>query len=656
MHPAAVLASLISPIALVRGGRLRSALWRKESRFCRSLSSASDLLRRIATTTKWASSSRGTCLRAAFPLLLGAVVLTATLPAFAFPISPYVPLSNGTQWSYTKNGVSGYVRTVSGSQWVNGYTTKSVTFSPEGEVDYYSNDATGVKFHGKFSPSVDVTGCGYVTDTVTYSPPVAYANADVTLGQTVTSSGNWTHQYAGCGTALLTYSAQSTIQSIEYVTVPLGTFYAVKVVANISYRYSTGSLYASATRSIWLAEGLGIVKQVSTYSSGGTDIVELVSTNLSAPVTTSTTSTTTSTTTTTTTTTSTTIPASPAVSVSPTSLAFPSVPLGLGVGASGWAVTVKNTGNALLAISSISANGDFAVLGNSCSSSLAAGASCGIGLGFSPSALGARTGTLTIVDSAVGSPHTVPLSGTGIAATTTTGSATTSTTSSGTSTTTTGSTATSSTIGSTTTTTGSTTSTTLATSTLNVVSGWNLVGNSVNAVLDVVSAFGDATKVATVWKWIAATTKWAFYTPILTDGGAAYASTKGYDFLTTIAGGEGFWVNAKQSFSAPLPTGSAKSSASFQGMGSGWSLIAIGDNKTAKGFNVSLSTTPPSAGDIPINLTTLWAWDATQTNWYFYAPSMEKNSTLAAYIQSKNYLDFGTKKLDPSMGFWVNIP
>lgn len=44
---------------------------------------------------------------------------------------------------------------------------------------------------------------------------------------------------------------------------------------------------------------------------------------------------------------------------------------------------------------------------------------------------------------------------------------------------------------------------------------------------------------------------WAFYTPSLTTAAlAAYAAGKGYDVLTTINSGEGFWVNAKISFTA----------------------------------------------------------------------------------------------------------
>jgi chitodextrinase len=193
----------------------------------------------------------------------------------------------------------------------------------------------------------------------------------------------------------------------------------------------------------------------------------------------------------------------------------------------------------------------------------------------------------------------------------------------------------------------------ISTATLNFVAGWNLAGNSSSGALDVVTAFGDANKVSTVWKWVVGGAKWAFYAPSLVGQALTdYATGKGYDVLTTINGGEGFWVNAKTAFTAQLPAGTAVTSTSFQSMASGWNLIAIGDNKTPSEFNALVGAATP--------LTTLWAWDATLANWYFYAPSLEAKggTTLTDYITSKGYLDFTTnnKTLGSGMGFWVNKP
>ena len=203
----------------------------------------------------------------------------------------------------------------------------------------------------------------------------------------------------------------------------------------------------------------------------------------------------------------------------------------------------------------------------------------------------------------------------------------------------------------------------------NLVVGWNLIGNSVNAPLDVATLFGDATKVSSVWKLTQATSKWAYYTPTMAAPNlATYAASKGYDALTTINGGEGFWINARQAFTVLQPVGSAITTAYFQDqpdptqnkLGKGWNLIGMGDSISPSAFNLGLSVTPPAVGTIPINVTTLWVWDSVQSKWYFYAPKLEArgDTALTDYLTRKGFLDFTAngKTLGPGVGFWVNKP
>jgi YVTN family beta-propeller protein len=80
-------------------------------------------------------------------------------------------------------------------------------------------------------------------------------------------------------------------------------------------------------------------------------------------------------------------------------------------------VTLTSSGTTNLNISSITFtglnSGDFAETDN-CPASLAPGVKCTISITFTASILGAETATLTLADSAVTSPQTVALSGTGI--------------------------------------------------------------------------------------------------------------------------------------------------------------------------------------------------------------------------------------------------
>lgn len=185
--------------------------------------------------------------------------------------------------------------------------------------------------------------------------------------------------------------------------------------------------------------------------------------------------------------------------------------------------------------------------------------------------------------------------------------------------------------------------------------GWTLAGNSSAGAMTVASSFGDASQVASVWKWVASGTApgmtyptWAFYSPGQSDGGRAYASSKGYEFLSTINAGEGFWINARTSFSFSLGAGSALASTAFQNIGSGWHLISTGDSKTPAAFNT----------DVSVN--TLWAWDSAQSKWYFYAPSLQAQggTVLSDYIKSNGYLDFSSTgtTLRSGTGFWIYKP
>ena len=208
--------------------------------------------------------------------------------------------------------------------------------------------------------------------------------------------------------------------------------------------------------------------------------------------------------------------------------------------------------------------------------------------------------------------------------------------------------------------------------TLNLVSGWNLLGNGTMTPITVASSFGDAGKVNSVWKWVAASpANWAYYAPGQSDAGQAYASSKGYSLLTTINSGEGFWVNAKTNFSVTL-AGAAKTTLAYKdGSGSGganplahgWNLIAVGDGSSPRAFANGIAAVAPAVTSVAVNsVTSLWAWYAdpagAASGWYFYAPGLDNSATLSSYAAGNGYLDFTSsgKSLSPSTGFWVNHP
>jgi len=106
---------------------------------------------------------------------------------------------------------------------------------------------------------------------------------------------------------------------------------------------------------------------------------------------------------------------SPVASLSTTTLTFPGDQIE-GTASSSMPITLTNSGSATLTISSIAASANFQET-NTCGSTLASGTSCTISVIFSPTTTGTLNGTVSIADTAPGSPQTVSLTGTATART-----------------------------------------------------------------------------------------------------------------------------------------------------------------------------------------------------------------------------------------------
>jgi len=106
---------------------------------------------------------------------------------------------------------------------------------------------------------------------------------------------------------------------------------------------------------------------------------------------------------------------SPVVSLTPANVNFGSVTAGSSSAPT--VITASNVGNAALSISSVSISGlqasEFSQT-NNCIGTLAPSTSCGINVTFTPASGGTKNATLSITDNSPGSPHTVPLTGSGV--------------------------------------------------------------------------------------------------------------------------------------------------------------------------------------------------------------------------------------------------
>jgi hypothetical protein len=117
------------------------------------------------------------------------------------------------------------------------------------------------------------------------------------------------------------------------------------------------------------------------------------------------------------------------VSLTPSSLTFAAT--GVGLDAAAQPLTLTNNGGLPLTLSNIAISANFTIAANSCTATLAAGASCTLQIVFAPTTAGALTGVVTLTDNAAAGTQTAALTGTGIDFTLTATSATSATLSSG---------------------------------------------------------------------------------------------------------------------------------------------------------------------------------------------------------------------------------
>src|SRR5262249_5424497 len=100
----------------------------------------------------------------------------------------------------------------------------------------------------------------------------------------------------------------------------------------------------------------------------------------------------------------------PGLALGPGELTFG--PQAVGTTSAPQTVALLAAGSQPLSITSIVASGDFSQT-NTCGSTVPSGTSCTITVTFTPKVKGTRTGAVTITDNATGSPHNLPLTGTG---------------------------------------------------------------------------------------------------------------------------------------------------------------------------------------------------------------------------------------------------
>ena len=206
---------------------------------------------------------------------------------FGETVTEYLPLTDGTFWTYSVTGTYGSynetIRVLQGTTPINGVQTKALRILDgpyQGEIEYRTNDANGIRLHGAYLPATEA-GPG----SVTFDPPVVSANRIIDIGETVNSSGKAVFTFDNYGTYTLDYESRNTIAGIETVTVPAGTYQAIKIT---NYSRIYGSILDEpyedvSTETTWVAKNIGQIKNKYTDSISS-EVSVLIRTNARPPL------------------------------------------------------------------------------------------------------------------------------------------------------------------------------------------------------------------------------------------------------------------------------------------------------------------------------------------------------------------------------------
>ena len=139
---------------------------------------------------------------------------------------------------------------------VNSTIVNIINFDDNSRINF-TNDQDGLREHR----NVEENG-----DTLTLSPPAKYLNAQPMLNDVITSTGTATFDFSELGLFNYSYTHFASVIGYETVTVPHGTYNALRVDTTLSITGTSNGIPLNINNSgtDWYVGGIGIVKATVT--------------------------------------------------------------------------------------------------------------------------------------------------------------------------------------------------------------------------------------------------------------------------------------------------------------------------------------------------------------------------------------------------------
>ena len=189
--------------------------------------------------------------------------------AIAQTAAEYFPLRNGLIWVYSGTDSTRYTVYSSPGPTYNGVATTLLSetqiSSDEPHMNrwYFSNSFGPLRLHYKDSPDSELT-CR-----PPFSSPLNYFPSTLTPGSTAGGSASYPCESSGIN-VVITWRATSIVGTRETITVPFGTFSAIKVTTTVtaSYKVENFDVVSKEEHTAWFAAGIGQIKRI--FKGSGT--------------------------------------------------------------------------------------------------------------------------------------------------------------------------------------------------------------------------------------------------------------------------------------------------------------------------------------------------------------------------------------------------